>query len=109
MVKESMIDKMDSLNVEWKRAVLFKTVISDLSDLENVFYDVLVFFSPSGIKSLFENFPSFKQNNTRIAVFGNSTVKAAEEAGLQIDIAAPSKETPSMTMALEKYIKEVNK
>jgi uroporphyrinogen-III synthase len=108
-VKQSMIDLMDSLNVEWKRAVLFKTVISDLSDLENVFYDVLVFFSPSGIKSLFENFPTFKQNNTRIAVFGNSTVKAAEEAGLQIDIAAPSKETPSMTMALEKYIKEVNK
>ena len=90
-VKPTMIDKMNSLNVEWKRAVLFKTVISDLSDLEDVFYDVLVFFSPSGIKSLFENFPTFKQNNTRIAVFGNSTVKAAEEAGLQIDIAAPSK------------------
>ena len=108
-VKQTMIDKMNSLNVEWKRAVLFKTVISDLSDLENVFYDVLVFFSPSGIKSLFENFPTFKQNDTRIAVFGNSTVKAAEEAGLKIDIAAPSKETPSMTMALEKYIKQVNK
>ncbi len=108
-VKQTMLDKMNSLNVDWKRAVLFKTVISDLSDLEGVFYDVLVFFSPSGIKSLFENFPTFKQNNTRIAVFGNSTVKAAEEAGLQIDIAAPSKENPSMTMALEKYIKEVNK
>ncbi len=108
-VKQTMIDNMDSLNVEWKRAILFRTVISDLSDLENVFYDVLVFFSPSGIKSLFENFPQFKQNNTRIAVFGNSTVKAAEEAGLKIDIAAPSVETPSMTMALEKYIKEVNK
>jgi len=108
-VKPTMIDKMYSLNVDWKRAVLFKTVISDLSDLQDVFYDVLVFFSPSGIKSLFENFPTFKQNDTRIAVFGNSTVKAAEEAGLQIDIAAPSKETPSMTMALEKYIKEANK
>ncbi len=108
-VKQTMIDKMDSLKVEWKRAILFKTVVSDLSDLEDVFYDVLVFFSPSGIKSLFENFPTFKQNDTRIAVFGNSTVKAAEEAGLQIDIAAPSKETPSMTMALEKYIKEVNR
>ena len=109
MVKQTMIDNMDSLKVDWKRAVLFKTVISDLSDLEDVFYDVLVFFSPSGIKSLFENFPTFEQNGTRIAVFGNSTVKAAEEAGLQIDIAAPSKETPSMTMALEKYIREVNK
>ena len=108
-VKQTMIDKMESLKVEWKRAVLFKTVVSDLSDLEDVFYDVLVFFSPSGIKSLFENFPTFEQNSTRIAVFGNSTVKAAEEAGLQIDIAAPSRETPSMTMALEKYIREVNK
>ena len=108
-VKQTMIDNMESLKVDWKRAVLFKTVVSDLSDLEDVFYDVLVFFSPSGIKSLFENFPTFEQNSTRIAVFGNSTVKAAEEAGLQIDIAAPSKETPSMTMALEKYIKEVNK
>jgi uroporphyrinogen-III synthase len=108
-VKQTMIDKMNSLNVEWQRAVLFKTVISDLSDLENVFYDVLVFFSPSGIQSLFHNFPEFKQNNTRIAVFGNSTVRAAEDAGLKIDIAAPSEETPSMTMALEKYIKRVNK
>ena len=104
-----MIDMMDDLEIEWKRAVLFRTVISDLSDLQNVFYDVLVFFSPSGIKSLFENFPQFEQKDTRIAVFGNSTVKAAEKAGLQIDIAAPSKETPSMTMALEKYIKEANK
>ena len=108
-VRQSMIDTMDNLQVNYKRAVFFRTVISDLSDLQNVFYDVLVFFSPSGIKSLFENFPQFEQNDTRIAVFGNSTVKAAEEAGLQIDIAAPSKETPSMTMALEKYIKEANK
>ena len=58
-VKQTMIDNMESLKVDWKRAVLFKTVVSDLSDLEDVFYDVLVFFSPSGIKSLFENFPTF--------------------------------------------------
>ncbi len=108
-VKSSMLIKLKELGIEWDRAILFKTVVSDLSDLEGVFYDVLVFFSPSGIKSLFENFPGFKQNDTRIAVFGNSTVKAAEEAGLKIDIAAPSKENPSMTMALERYIKEVNK
>jgi len=108
-VKPIMLKKLKNLGIAWERAILFKTVVSDLSDLEGVFYDVLVFFSPSGIKSLFENFPSFEQNNTRIAVFGNSTVKAAEDAGLKIDIAAPSKETPSMTMALEKYIKEVNK
>jgi len=108
-VKPTMLLKLKDLGVEWERVILFKTVVSDLSDLEAVSYDVLVFFSPSGIKSLFENFPTFKQNDTRIAVFGNTTVKAAEDAGLKIDIAAPSKETPSMTMALEKYIKEVNK
>ena len=100
---------LDELGVQWKRAELYKTVMSDLSDLENVTYDMLVFFSPSGIESLFKNFPEFKQNNTRIAVFGNTTVKAATEAGLKVDVAAPSPENPSMTMAIEKYIKEVNK
>ena len=109
MVKDTILEKLDGVNVQWQKAVLFKTVISDLSDLEGVFYDVLVFFSPSGIKSLFQNFPEFEQKNTRIAVFGNTTVKAAEEAGLKIDIAAPTKEAPSMTMALEKYIKQANK
>jgi len=108
-VKPSMLKKLKDIDVVWERVILFKTVISDLSDLEGVFYDVLVFFSPSGIQSLFKNFPEFKQKNTRIAVFGNTTVKAAEDAGLKIDIAAPSKENPSMTMALEKYIKEANK
>ena len=101
--------ELDSLGVQWKRAILYKTVVSDLSDLEDVFYDVLVFFSPSGIDSLFKNFPNFKQNNTRIAVFGNSTVKAANEAGLKCNITAPTPETPSMTMALERYIKQANK
>jgi len=100
---------LDEIGVNWDRAVLFKTVVSDLSDLEDVFYDVLVFFSPSGIDSLFKNFPDFKQNNTRIAVFGNTTIKAATGAGLKCNIQAPTPETPSMTMALEKYIVEVNK
>jgi uroporphyrinogen-III synthase len=68
-----------------------------------------VFFSPSGIKSLFENFPNFEQNDTLIAVFGNTTVKAATEQGLRVDIQAPTPETPSMIMALEKYIKAANK
>ncbi|MDO6743089.1 uroporphyrinogen-III synthase [Tenacibaculum soleae] len=101
--------ELDKLGVDWKRADLYKTVVSDLSDLENVFYDILVFFSPSGIDSLFKNFPNFKQNDTRIAVFGNSTIKAVEDRGLRVDIAAPTPETPSMTMALDKYIKDNNK
>ena len=108
-LKPSAPKLLNSLDIQWEKAVLFKTVVSDLSDLKNVYYDILVFFSPSGIRSLFENFPDFKQNNTRIAVFGNTTIKAAEEAGLRVDIAAPTKETPSMTMALDHYIKSVNK
>ena len=101
-------DVLNELKVDWKEATFYKTVISDLSDLRDVYYDILVFFSPSGIESLFENFPDFKQNDTRIAVFGNTTVKAATDQGLRVDIQAPTPETPSMTMALEKYIKEVN-
>jgi uroporphyrinogen-III synthase len=108
-VKPEVSETMNALGVDWKLATFFKTVISDLSDLANVSYDVLVFFSPSGIESLFHNFPDFKQNETRIAVFGDTTIKAVEEKGLRVDIAAPTKETPSMTMALEKYIEKVNK
>jgi uroporphyrinogen-III synthase len=108
-LKALIPSELDKLAVDWKQAILYKTVVSDLSDLEDVFYDILVFFSPSGIDSLFKNFPDFKQNNTRIAVFGNSTVEAATKAGLKCDITAPSPETPSMTMALDRYIKEANK
>ncbi|KAB7528329.1 uroporphyrinogen-III synthase [Flagellimonas olearia] len=108
-LKAAVPQALDELGVDWKRGIFYKTVISDLSDLRNVYYDVLVFFSPSGIESLLKNFPDFEQNNTRIAVFGNSTVKAATDAGLRIDIQAPTPETPSMTMALQKYITSVNK
>jgi uroporphyrinogen-III synthase len=100
---------LDVLKVEWTESIFYKTVVSDLSNLRNVYYDILVFFSPSGIESLFENFPDFEQKDTRIAVFGNTTVKASLEKGLRVDIQAPTPETPSMTMALEKYIKEQNK
>jgi uroporphyrinogen-III synthase len=109
VLKPVVPETMDELGVCWKRGIFYKTVISDLSDLRNVYYDILVFFSPSGIESLLKNFPDFKQNDTRIAVFGNSTVRAATDAGLRIDIQAPTPETPSMTMALQKYITTVNK
>ena len=108
-LKASIPEELNGLELNWTRGIFYKTVISDLSDLRNVYYDVLVFFSPSGIESLLKNFPDFEQNNTRIAVFGNSTVNAATDAGLRIDIKAPTPETPSMTMALQKYINSVNK
>ncbi|MBC7915796.1 MAG: uroporphyrinogen-III synthase [Pyrinomonadaceae bacterium] len=91
------------------QAVLFRTVCSDLSDLANVFYDVIVFFSPSSVQSLYKNFSTFQQNNTRIAAFGVSTQKAITERNLIVDIPAPTPSAPSMTMAIEQYIKQVNK
>ena len=100
---------LNNLKVDWTPGIFYKTVMSDLSDLKDVYYDVLAFFSPTGIKSLFKNFPDFKQNNTRIAVFGSTTQKEALDHGLRVDIMAPTPDTPSMTMALEKYILEVNK
>ncbi|AZQ60148.1 uroporphyrinogen-III synthase [Maribacter sp. MJ134] len=109
VLKPAVPETLDTLGISWQRGIFYKTVISDLSDLRDVYYDVLVFFSPSGIESLLHNFPDFEQNDTRIAVFGNSTVDAATDAGLRIDIKAPTPETPSMTMALQKYITSVNK
>ncbi len=84
-------------------------MILDLSDLKNVYYDILVFFSPSGIESLFSNFPDFKQNDTRIAVFGKNTANAAKNSGLKIDIEAPLNKIPSMSRALYLYIEKANK
>ena len=93
----------------WKDSMMYRTVSSDLSDLSDVTYDMLIFFSPQSIISLFENFPDFEQNDTRLAVFGNTTSKAVEEHGLTINVKAPAPETPSMTMALEKYLQISNK
>jgi len=108
-LKPLVPETLDKLGVDWTRGIFYKTIISDLSDLRDVYYDILVFFSPSGIESLLQNFPDFDQKDTRIAVFGNSTITAATDAGLRIDIKAPTPETPSMTMALQKYINAANK
>ena len=103
-LKPSIPETLNKLEINWKRAELFKTVISDLSDLRDVYYDILVFFSPSGIDSLFKNFPGFKQNKTKIAVYGKTTHDAASRSKLRVDISAPSEDFPSMSMAIEKYI-----
>ena len=100
---------LNEKGMNWQDALMYRTVSSDLSDLSDVTYDVLVFFSPLGVKSLYENFPDFKQNETRIAVFGNLTSNAVLAEGLEVNIKAPAPETPSMTMALEKYLKVSNK
>ncbi|MCU0429604.1 MAG: uroporphyrinogen-III synthase [Cytophagaceae bacterium] len=93
---------------QFSEAVIYKTVASNLSDLKDVKYDILAFFSPSGVNSLFTNFPEFKQNKTRIAAFGPTTAKAVTDAGLILDIEAPLPNAPSMAGAIELYIKKVN-
>ena len=92
-------------NFDYKEAILYKTVPADLVELTIEDYDMLAFFSPSGIDSLFENFPYFEQNDMVIATFGTSTLKRAEEKGLMVEIKAPVKEAKSMSVAIENYLK----
>jgi len=107
--REDIPKFLDENEYTFKEMILYKTVSSDLSDLAEVNYDIIVFYSPSGVKSLFDNFPDFKQNNTRLAAFGPTTSKAVRDANLILDIEAPLPNAPSMTGALEAYIKLVAK
>lgn len=106
--QKDLPDYMGTNDFQLTEAVMYETVSADLSDLENVFYDVLAFYSPSGITSLMENFPDYQQNKTRIAAFGPTTAKAVKDSNLVLDIEAPLPNAPSMTGALEQYIKLAN-
>lgn len=106
ILKPIIPNSLKENKINYSRAILYNTVSSDLSDLADVSYDVLVFFSPSGIKSLLENFPDFNQKDTLLAGFGSTTHKAIVEAGLRVDIKTPTPKLPSMTMAIEDYIKQ---
>jgi len=105
--KQEIPRKLKKYKLKHTKSIFYKTVSSDLSDLADVNYDILVFYSPSGIRSLLHNFPDFEQNNTKIASFGNTTAKAVKDAGLRLDIQAPMPKAPSMTMALESYIRSL--
>lgn len=107
--KDDIPNYLKENGFDYTEATLYKTVASDLSDLADIKYDVIAFFSPSGINSLFVNFPEFTQNSTRIATFGPTTAKAARDADLFVDIEAPLPEAPSMTGAIEVYMKKVRK
>ncbi len=109
ILRESIPSTLDENNIDYQCVVLYRTVASDLSDLESVSYDILVFFSPSGIESLLKNFPDFKQNKTLIAAFGPTTAKAIVDNNLRLDIHAPQPQTPSMSMAIEQFIKSNKK
>jgi len=109
ILRKRIPDALEANNIKYSKAVLYRTVAADLSDLEDVKYDLLVFFSPSGIESLFKNFPDFKQNKTMIAAFGPTTANAVKKHNLRLDVHAPLPKYPSMTMAIEDYIKSAAK
>ncbi len=90
-------------------SVMYKTVSANLKELDIKSYDVIIFFTPAGITSLTENFENFEQGETAIACFGPSTAKAIKSADLRLDFKAPTKDSPSMIMALENYIKQKNR
>lgn len=107
--KMSLLNSLDENKINYSKAIIYRTLASDLSDVRIEDYDLLVFFSPAGVKSLFKNFPDFKQNHTLIGAFGPSTIKAVKDAGLNIDILAPTKTALSMTVAIEEHIVKNNK
>lgn len=106
ILRDNIPITLEQHNINFTKAVLYRTVASDLSDLEDVKYDMLVFFSPGGIESLFKNFPEFKQNGTIIAAFGPTTANAVIKNNLRLDLHAPQPNAPSMTGAIELFVKD---
>ena len=102
-------DLLDKNSIKYTVGVLYKTISSNISNVKDFDYDILVFYSPSGIKSLRENFPDFKQGEIKIAAFGPTTASAVEQEGWRLDIHAPNPKAPSMTMAIDEYLKDFNR
>lgn len=100
---------LDKAKLKYNKVILYKTISSNLADLGQMTYDMLVFYSPNEIKSLFDNFPNFEQGEIKVAAFGPTTAKAVKDGGLRLDIQAPTPSCPSMTQALEEFIKKHNK
>ena len=108
MHTQEFAELLDSKKLIHHEAVMFRTVSNDFAKDEPFDYDMLIFFSPSGINSLLKNFPDYNQGNTAIGTFGPTTAKAAKEAGLRVDLEAPTPEYPSITAALSAYLTKVN-
>lgn len=108
--KEQIVDFLDELQITYTKGVFYRTVSADLSDIKTLNdYDMLVFFTPAGIRSLKQNFPNFKQGNTRIAAFGHATAQSVKQLGYRLDVFAPNPQNPSMSGAIDTYVKEANK
>ena len=100
---------LDKHNIQHTEVVMYRTVSNDFGEDEDFDYDMLVFFSPAGVTSLKKNFPDFDQKNIKIGTFGSTTAQAVRDAGLRLDLEAPTVQAPSMTAALDLFIKENNK
>lgn len=107
--KDDISNWLKANKCDYATATLYRTVCNDIRERMKEEYDMIVFFSPSGVKALFENFPLFKQNGTFIGAFGPTTSKAVIEAGLRLDVKAPLPQAPSMVAALEQYLADANK
>jgi len=107
--KEDLLKVLDDKKIKHTKAIMYRTVSNDFTPEEVFDYNVLLFFSPAGVASLLKNFPNFEQNETAIGTFGPMTAKAVRDAGLRLDIEAPNPQAPSMTAALEQYLKTVIK
>jgi uroporphyrinogen-III synthase len=106
---EEIKNALDAKDIQHTEAVMYRTVSNDFGEDEKFDYDMLLFFSPAGISSLMKNFPNFEQKDIAIGCFGPATAKAVKDAGLRLDLEAPTVESPSMTAALDKFIGEHNK
>lgn len=95
---------LDTNGIKYTKAVMYRTVSNDFGPEEKFDYDMLIFFSPSGIDSLLKNFPDFNQGDIRIGCLGATTAKAVRDAGLRLDIEAPTPQAPSMTAALDNFL-----
>lgn len=109
VMNPDIINTLKDGDLNFITAAMYRTVSSDLSDVNIESFDMIVFFSPSGVQSLLKNFPKYKQGNTRIATFGLSTSQTAKDAKLKVEVEAPVPQAPSMTMAIEQYLKKANK
>ena len=109
LVNDETIVALDSSKIKYTKAVMYRTVSNDFSKDEEFNYDMLLFFSPLGVQSLIKNFPDFKQEEIQIGCFGSTTATAVKELGLRLDLEAPSAQYPSMTMALDAFLREYAK
>lgn len=109
IIKPEIPKLLEENSYNYQRIIFYRTVAHDLQEIDIKQFDMIVFFSPAGVKALFENFPKFKQNKIVIATFGSTTAKAAKEAGLVVEIIAPTAKAPSMTMALDLYLGKASK